>query len=66
MEKAGRGELVYIVRGRRRFVLQEVPENEPIPLRPPGFFANTASLTEIHEDNRLAKASVIRAPRDLE
>ena len=66
MEKAGRGEPVYIVRGRRRFVLQEVPEIEPIPLRPPGFFANAASPADIQEGNRLAKASVIRAPKDLE
>src|SRR5882724_9792021 len=66
MEKAGRGETVYIVRGRQRFVLQEVPEIEPIPMRPAGFFANAYSQAEIREDNRLAKASVIRAPKDLE
>ena len=66
MEKASRGEPVYIVRGRRRFVLQEVPEIEPIPIRPPGFFASAHSREEIREDNLLAKASVIRAPKDLE
>jgi hypothetical protein len=66
MEKAGRGETVYIVRGRQRFVLQEVPEIEPIPVRSAGYFANAQSKTEILEENRLAKASVIRAPRDLE
>jgi hypothetical protein len=66
MEKAGRGETVYIVRGRQRFVLQEVPEIEPIPIRPPNYFANACSPAEIQEDNRLAKASVIRAPKDLE
>jgi len=66
MEKASRGETVYIVRGRQRFVLQEVPEIEPIPIRPPGFFANTYSRAEIQADNRLAKASVVRAPKDLE
>lgn len=66
MEKARRGEPVYIVRGRHRFVLQEVPEIEPIPLRPPGFFARASSPAEIEEDNLLAKASVIRAPKDLE
>ena len=65
MEKAGRGETVYIIRGRRRFVRQEVPEIEPIPLRPPGYFA-TGSPAEIKEDNCLAKASIIRAPADLE
>ncbi len=66
MEKASRGETVYIVRGRQRFVLQEVPEIEPIPIRPPNYFANACSRAEIQADNRLAKASVIRAPKDLE
>ena len=66
MEKAGRGETVYIVKGHRRFVLQPVPEIEPIPVRPAGYFANAYSRAEIQEENRLAKASVIRAPKDLE
>ena len=66
MEKAGRGEPVYIVTGQRRFVLQEVPEIEPIPMRPAGYFSSTYSNAEIQEDNRLAKASVVRAPKDLE
>jgi hypothetical protein len=66
MERAGRGETIYITRGRRRFVLQEVPEIEPIPVRPPGYFAGACTRAEIQEENRLAKASVIRAPEDLE
>jgi hypothetical protein len=66
MEKASHGEAVYIVKGHRRFVLQEVPEIEPIPMRPAGFFANAYSKAEIQEENRLAKSSVIRAPKDLE
>ncbi|HTB82585.1 MAG TPA: hypothetical protein VK742_02925 [Candidatus Sulfotelmatobacter sp.] len=66
MEKASHGEVVYIVKGHRRFVLQEVPEIEPIPMRPAGFFANAYSKAEIQEENRLAKASVIRVPKDLE
>ena len=66
IEKAGRGETVYIVRGRHRFVLQQVPEIEPIPIRPPNYFADAYSRAEIQADNRLAKASVIRAPKDLE
>lgn len=66
VEKASRGEPVFIVTGRRRFVLQEVPEIEPVPVRPAGYFANAYSRAEIQEDNRLAKASVIRAPKDLE
>ena len=66
MEKASRGETIFIVKGHRRFVLQPVPEIEPIPMRPAGYFANAHSRAEIQEENRLAKASVIRAPKDLE
>ncbi len=66
VEKAGHGETVYIIKGHRRFILQEVPEIEPIPMRTAGFFANAYNKAEIQEDNRLAKASVIRAPKDLE
>ena len=66
MEKASRGETVYIVKGRQRFALQEIPEIEPIPIRPPNYFANAYRRAEIQADNRLAKASVIRAPKDLE
>jgi hypothetical protein len=66
VEKAARGETIYIAKGRRRFVLQEVPEIEPIPLRPPGYFAHCYTAQEIQEGNRLAKSSVIRRPKDLE
>jgi hypothetical protein len=66
VEKAGRGEQVYIVAGQRRFVLQEVPQIEPIPVRPPGYFASVYSAGELEEDKRLAKASVVRPPKDLE
>ena len=66
VEKASRGEEVYIVTGQRRFALQEVPPIEPIPMRPPGYFANAYNRAEIDADNRLSKASVIRVPKDLE
>jgi hypothetical protein len=66
VEKAGKGEPVYIVRGQRRFLLQEVQPIEPIPMRPQGYFANMDSMSEIQEQNALAKKSVIRAPKDLE
>ena len=64
--KASQGEPVYIITGHRRFILQEVPEIEPIPMRPAGYFAKAYGSAEIQEDNQLAKASVIRAPKDLE
>jgi hypothetical protein len=66
VEKASKGQTVYIVRGEHRFILQEVPHLDPIPIRPAGYFANCYTKEEIQEQNRLAKASVIRAPADLE
>ena len=66
VDKAAAGETVYIVKGHKRFILQPVAEIDPIPVRPPGYFANIYSKAEIAEENRLAKASVIRPPKDLE
>jgi hypothetical protein len=66
VKKASRGETIYIIAGRQRFILQEVPEIEPIPIRPPNYFASLDSKSEIQEQNRLAKASVIKPPRDIE
>ena len=66
LERASRGETVYIRRGNERFLIQPVAEIDPIPIRPPGYFGNAYSDAEIKEDNRLAKASVIKAPKDLE
>jgi hypothetical protein len=66
IDKAGKGEPVYILRGQQRFILQEIPPIDPIPIRPPGYFENCSSRAEIQEENRLAKASVVRAPKDLE
>jgi hypothetical protein len=66
VEKARQGQTVYIVRGQDRFMLQAVPPIDPIPIRPAGYFANCDSKEEVREQNRLAKASVVRAPTDLE
>jgi|SRR5205809_5999852 len=66
IDKASKGETVYILRGEHRFVLQRVPPIDPIPMRPPGYFANCYTKAEIEEQNSLAKASVIRPPKDLE
>jgi hypothetical protein len=64
--RAEKGEVVYIVHGHRKFLLQPVVEIEPIPVRPPGYFDSCYTAEEIAADNRLAKASVVRVPRDLE
>jgi hypothetical protein len=66
IDKASKGETVYIVRGEHRFLLRAIPPIDPIPMRPPGYFAACYSKAEIQEENRLAKASVIHAPKDLE
>ena len=66
VEKASKGQTVYIVRGQHRFILREVPPIEPIPIRPAGYFANCHGQEEVREQNKLAKASVVRAPADLE
>jgi len=66
MEKASKGQTVYIVRGEHRFILQAVPPIDPIPIRPAGYFANCYSKEEIREQNQLARASVNRVPADLE
>jgi hypothetical protein len=66
VEKAAKGETVYIAKGRRRFVLQQIPEIDPIPLRPPGYFAHCYTAEEIQEEHRWATSSVIRPPKDLE
>lgn len=65
-DKAGRGEPVYIVRGRQRFLLQHLPDIEPIPVRPPGYFAGCYTNQEIQSDNLLGKASSLHPPNDLE
>lgn len=66
IEKAARGETVYIVRGAHRFLLQPLPEIEPIPARPAGYFAHCYDREEIELENRLAEASVVEKPADLE
>lgn len=66
LAKAAKGEAVYIISGQQRFSLQPVPPIDPIPIRPPGYFDNCYTKPEIQEQNRLAKASLFPAPKDLE
>src|SRR5688500_14306631 len=56
-DKASKGEPVYIRRGSERFILQAVPDIEPIPMRPPGYFEFDAEDRSL--DKRFAKASVV-------
>jgi hypothetical protein len=57
VDKARSGEPVYILRGHERFILQAVPEIEPIPMRPLGHFQFDAEDRKL--DKRFAKASVV-------
>jgi hypothetical protein len=66
VKKASQGETVYILCGEHRFVLKKVNPIDPIPMRPPGYFADCYSKEEIKELNQFAKASVVRAPDDFE
>src|SRR5438067_701073 len=66
IEKASRGESVYIVRGQDRFILQQVFPIAPIPIRHPGFFDHAYTREEIEEQNDLAKGCVVPSPLDIE
>jgi hypothetical protein len=60
-DKARKGEPVYILRGAERFILQALPNIEPIPMRPAGYFEFDAEDRTL--DKRFATASVIPAPQ---
>src|SRR5579885_2921380 len=66
VEKTVKGDPVFIMRGTQRVMLQHVPEIAPIPKRPPGYFANCYTKAELQLENRLAEASTIEKPEDLE
>src|SRR5437588_4498375 len=66
VEKVAKGETVYILKGQQRFMLQEVLPIDPVPIRPAGYFAECYNGKEVRQENRLATASVIRAPKALE
>lgn len=61
VDKARKGKPVYILSGHQRFILQVVPEIEPIPMRPPGYFKFDQEDIELRK--RFAKVSVIPAVR---
>jgi hypothetical protein len=70
---AAEGETVVIQRENQRVALHGLQNADdrrlaeiPVPIRPAGYFADCYTKAEILEDNRLAKASVVGAPTDLE
>src|SRR5882762_901409 len=66
IDRAAEGQAIYITRGQQRFLLQAVPPIDPIPLRPPGYYTQCYTKAENQEAHELARASVTRAPEDLE
>jgi hypothetical protein len=60
LQRARNGEEIYIIRGRERFLLQAVPDLEPIPIRPFGYFNLDGEDLEL--DKKLAPANVIPQP----
>ena len=52
------GEVVLLTKGAKQVVLRLV-ESEPVPLRPPGYFADCYSPEDAAESNRLAAASPV-------
>jgi hypothetical protein len=53
-------------KGRKRKSLKCTNDRRATLPRPTGYFAHCYTEEEIREDNLLAKASIIRAPSDLE
>jgi hypothetical protein len=57
LEQTECGGTVYILKGRKRFLLQLVPEVQPIPIRPPGYFEFDEE--DVRLDAKFAKANVM-------
>ena len=49
------GEVVLLTKGAKQVVLRQ-SETDPVPIRPPGYFADCYSTDEAAESNRLAAA----------
>jgi hypothetical protein len=60
LAKSDNGKNVYIVRGRKRFLLQPVREIEPIPMRRLGYFE--FDKEDIELDKKFANANVVPDP----
>ena len=64
LDKAKRGEEVIIYRGSQRFGLYEIRAIEPIPMRPPGYFA--LDEEDIEFERKFAGTSVQPKEEDFE
>lgn len=66
VDLALQGEPVAIVKDAEMLVLQKPLSVEPIPMAPPGYFADCYDEEYIRESNEFAKHSVTTPPDDLE
>jgi prevent-host-death family protein len=57
-DRAIEGDHIIIVRKSRLLVLKPLEVPEPVPMRPPGYFADCYEKETIKESNRLAARSV--------
>jgi hypothetical protein len=57
-DRAIEGEHILIVRKSKLLVLKPLELPEPVPMRPPGFFADCYDREAIKESNMLASRSV--------
>jgi len=60
LAKSEAGVTVYIVRGHKRFLVQPVPEIEPSPMRPAGYFQFDEE--DIKLDRKFAATNVVPRP----
>jgi hypothetical protein len=60
LAKSEAGVTVYIVKGHKRFLVQPVPEIEPIPMRPAGYFEFDEE--DIKLDRKFSTANVVPQP----
>jgi hypothetical protein len=58
-DRAIKGEQIVIIRKSKLLVLKELELPEPIPLRPPGYFAEVYDEDYVKEMNMLAQHSII-------
>ena len=56
-DRAIEGEHILIVRKSKLLMLKPVELPEPVPMRPPGYFADCYDREAIRESNRLASHS---------
>ena len=60
-DRALEGEQIVIVRKSKLLVLKQLEIPEPVPMRPPNYFADCEDKASVEESNKLAARSVRKA-----